>query len=246
MQVHPIQTTRISLNQRDLLALIDAHLHECSENSVLAITSKIVSICQGRTVQSSGVDRQRLIESESDLYLPPSASRYGVTLTIKENILSPNAGIDESNGDGYFILWPENPQKVVNSVRQHLCKRFGLRQVGVILTDSSPVPLRWGVNGVVVAHSGFAALNDYRGKPDLFGRALRMTTVNVANALAVAAVLIMGEGSESTPMALISDLPFVQFQSRNPSKKELAALRIDPADDLYAPLLTSVAWQKGG
>ena len=98
----------------------------------------------------------------------------------------------------------------------------------------------------VVAHSGFAALNDYRGKPDLFGRALRMTTVNVANALAVAAVLIMGEGSESTPMALISDLPFVQFQSRNPSKKELAALRIDPADDLYAPLLTSVAWQKGG
>lgn len=246
MHVNPIHTTRVSLDQRDLLALIDCHLPEFHENSVLAITSKIVSICQGRIVRSETVDRQRLIESESDRFLPPSASRYGVTLTVKGNILSPNAGIDESNGDGYFILWPHNPQKVVNDLRRHLCTRFALRHVGVILTDSSPVPLRWGVNGVVVAHSGFAAINDYIGKPDLFGRRLRMTTVNVANALAVAAVLVMGEGSESTPMAVISDLPFVHFQSRNPTKKELEALRIDPADDLYAPLLTSVDWQKGG
>ncbi len=171
-------------------------------------------------MRSEAVDRQRLIETESDLYLPPTASRYGVTLTVKDTILSPNAGVDESNGDGFFILWPQNPQKVVNQVRQHLCQRFGLHQVGVILTDSSPVPLRWGVNGVVMAHSGFAALNDYIGKPDLFGRPLRMTTVNVANALAVAAVLIMGEGNESTPMAIINDLPpLYAFNPATPLRK---------------------------
>lgn len=246
MRVDPIQTERITLDQRNLPELIDAFLPKLAENSVLAITSKIVAICQGRIVRSDKVDRQQLVEAESDRFLPPTASRYGVTLSIKDNLLTPNAGIDESNGDGFYILWPQNPQKVANSVRQQLCQRFSLQHVGVILTDSSPVPLRWGVNGVVVAHSGFAALNDYIGKPDLFGRPLRMTTVNVANALAVAAVLVMGEGDESTPMAMISELPFVKFQKRNPTKKELESLRIDPADDLYAPLLTSVDWQSGG
>jgi dihydrofolate synthase / folylpolyglutamate synthase len=97
----------------------------------------------------------------------------------------------------------------------------------------------------VLAHSGFRALNDYVGQKDLFGRALRMTKVNVMDALATSAVLVMGEGNESTPLALLDELPFVTFQAQPPSSDELKALRIALADDLYAPLLTKVDWQRG-
>jgi dihydrofolate synthase / folylpolyglutamate synthase len=95
-----------------------------------------------------------------------------------------------------------------------------------------------------LAHSGFQAINDYRGTPDLFGRPLRMTKVNVVDALATAAVVVMGEGNEQTPLALIRDISFVAFQDRNPTEEELQGLHIELDDDLYAPLLTSVPWQR--
>ena len=244
MNVNPIQTHSITTIENNLLAILATYVTQVEERSILAITSKIVSICQGRVAAHTGTDYQRLVENEADFFLPPSASRYHVTLTLKDNILTPNAGVDESNANGDYVLWPHEPQAVANDVRAWLRSHFGLRQVGVLITDSTPVPLRWGVTGVAIAHSGFLALNDYVGRTDLFGRKLRMTKANVANALAAAAVLVMGEGDEGTPMALISDLPFVQFQERNPTAEELQALHIDLHDDLYAPLLSGVEWQK--
>jgi F420-0:gamma-glutamyl ligase len=96
-----------------------------------------------------------------------------------------------------------------------------------------------------MAHSGFAAVNDYIGRPDIFGRTLHMTKVDVADALAAAAVLVMGEASEQTPLAVIGDLPFVRFQDRDPTPEELGSRWIDIEDDLYAPLLQAVPWRKG-
>jgi len=72
-----------------------------------------------------------------------------------------------------------------------------------------------------------------------------MTQANIMDALAVAAVLTMGEGKEQTPIAVIQDVSFVKFQQRNPTKKELKDLRIAMQDDLYAPVLKSVGWRKG-
>ena len=122
--------------------------------------------------------------------------------------------------------------------------KFKLKNLGVLITDSTTAPLRWGVKGIAIAHSGFSALNDYVGKPDLLGRKLKVTKVNVVDALAAAAVLTMGEGNEQMPLALIEDIPFVQFQDRNPTKKELEELRISLDDDLYSPLLKTVKWKK--
>jgi dihydrofolate synthase / folylpolyglutamate synthase len=244
MRIRPIQTHTISPSERDLFAVLDRHVPELTERSVLAITSKIVAICEGRVRPISGVDKRELIAEEAERYLPPDP-RYGVCLTIKHDMLIPTAGIDESNSDGHYVLWPSDAQEAANAVRAHLTRRFGLREVGVVITDSRTTPLRLGVTGVALAHSGFQALNDYVGKGDLFGRALRMTKVNVMDALATSAVLVMGEGDESTPLALLDELPFVSFQARDPSKEELAALRIPLEDDLYAPLLTRVDWQRG-
>jgi len=63
--------------------------------------------------------------------------------------------------------------------------------------------------------------------------------------LAAAAVLVMGESNEQTPLAVIEDMPFVKFQARDPSKKELEELKITIQEDLYAPLLKAVKWKKG-
>lgn len=245
MRVCAIKTRQITVQDRDLVAILDTHLTSLEERSVLVITSKIVSICQGRVIKLEDADKQALIEREADLFLLPGTSRYHASLTIKDNLLIPMAGIDESNGNGYYILWPVDLQKTASTVRAYLERRFARKQVGVIITDSTTMPLRWGVTGVALAHSGFLALNDYIGKTDIFGRTLQMTKVRVADALATAAVLVMGEGNEQTPLAVIDDVPFVTFQERDPSAEELQQLRIDMEDDLYAPLLQAVEWRRG-
>lgn len=245
MRVRAIQTKKITSRDRDLYTILDRYLSTLEERSVLAVTSKIVAICQGRMVEIERADKQALIAREADYYLPPGTSRYGASLTIKGNLLTPMAGIDESNGDGYYVLWPRAPQETANEIRAYLRDRFSCREVGVLLTDSRTTPLRWGVTGVALAHSGFLALNDYIGRGDLFGRPLRMTKVHVADGLAAAAVLVMGEGDEQTPLAVIDDLPFVAFQERDPTPEELEQLHIRMEDDLYGPLLAAVEWQKG-
>jgi dihydrofolate synthase / folylpolyglutamate synthase len=244
MRIQPIQTHAIPPSERDLFAIVDRYVKHVPERAVLAITSKIVAICEGRVLPMAGVDKRELIAEEAERYLPPDP-RYGVYLTLKQDMLIATAGIDESNADGHYVLWPSDSQATANAVRIHLAERFGLSEVGVVITDSRTTPLRLGVTGIALAHSGFQALNDYVGQKDLFGRALRMTKVNVMDALATSAVLVMGEGNERTPLALAEDLPFVTFQARDPSVEELQQLKVALDDDLYASLLTSVDWQRG-
>ena len=247
MKIFPIKTHKIRPGgKQNLFEVLDRYLKTLRERSIVVITSKIVSICQGRVVKIKKVDKKELIKKEAEYFLPSEESKYNITLTIKGNLLLPTAGVDKSNGAGYFILWPENPQETANQVRKYLGNRFSVKKVGVIITDSKTIPLRRGTTGVAIAHSGFFALNNYIGKPDIFGRKLKVTKANILDALAASAVLVMGEGKEQTPLAIIEDIPFVKFQNRDPSEKELQDFYLNMADDLYAPLLKSVKWQKGG
>lgn len=245
MQVSAIKTHKITSEDSDLFRILDQYISEIKENSILAVTSKIISIAEGRLVKIEEADKDELIEKESELYLPRSDNKYNISFTITNNILSASAGIDESNGNGFYILWPKDVQESANKIRGYLANKFGLKNVGVIITDSKTTPLRWGVTGIALAHSGFNALNDYIGKPDLFGRPFQFEKLNVADSLASAAVFEMGEGSEQTPLAIISDLKNIEFQDRNPSDEELESLKIDMKDDLFAPFLKNAAWQKG-
>lgn len=245
MKVFSIKTHKIRPDKQNLFEILDKYLVSLKERSIVVITSKIVSICEGRVAKIGKADKKELIKKEAEYFLPPEENKYNITLTVKGNLLVPTAGIDESNGAGYYILWPANPQKTANKVRQYLGERFSVKEVGVIITDSRTTPLRWGTTGVAIAHSGFSALNNYIGKPDIFGRKFKVQKANISDALAVAAVLVMGEGSEQTPLAIIEDVPFVKFQNRNPSEKEIKDFSIDMEDDLYGPLLKSVKWRKG-
>lgn len=215
------------------------------EKTVIAITSKIVSICEGQLIKIEDADKDELIKQESQWYLPRKINKYNISYAIVHNFLVGGAGIDESNGNGSYILWPKDPQKSANNAREFLQKKYKLKHIGVIITDSKANPLRWGVTAASIAYSGFKVLKNYIGTPDIFGRPFTFETLNIADALAASAGIVMGEGAEQTPLAVIEGIPHIEFQDRNPTEKEIKELKIEPEDDIYAPLLTSVTWLKG-
>ena len=242
MKVTPVKTQRVEANALTLHDLIASAIQTVPENSVVAITSKVVSLCEGNVLDPKMTDRDDIIEKEADLFLPKSGP-YDVYLTIKSNVLTPNSGVDESNANGYYVLWPEDPQASAQSCWRFIRERYNVKHVGVIITDSTTAPLKWGVTGICIAHCGFEAIHDKVGQKDLFERELRMTRVNVADALAAACVLCMGEADECTPLALAQDLPFVRFTDNPPSAMELDAMKISMDEDMYGRLLRCADWK---
>lgn len=245
MNIKPIKTEKITAGGPKLIDVINASVSECTQHSILVITSKIVSLCEGRVVKIGEQDKQSLIRDESSFYIPPEKSKYDISLTITRNILIPTAGIDESNGNGYYVLWPEDPQQTARDVRRYLADRFRLTHVGVLITDSKTAPLRLGTSGISLAYAGFSALKNYIDTPDLFGRNLKVTKANIADGIAAASVLVMGEGNEQTPLAMVTDVPFIYFHESMPTEKELKELYIPLEDDMYSPLIISAPWKKG-
>ncbi len=245
MKVTAYKTRKI-LPHDNLEEILTEYLpKDIPENSVVAVTSKIISLCEGRVAEDVDENRDRLVEEEAEYYLPRHSHKYDFCISIKNHTFVATAGIDRSNGDGKLVLWPKDPQKSANTIREYLVKTKGTRDIGVIVTDSKTSPLRWGVTGTCIAHSGFSALKSYIGVPDVFGRPLHFEKLNIAESLAASAVTVMGEGAEQTPLAVLEDLPFVKFEKRNPTEKELQDLQIKLEDDVFYPLLTSVKWKKG-
>jgi len=245
MVVKAVKTRKVVAGEGDLYALLDEYLPKIKDRSVVAITSKIVAICEGRVMPRDQITKDELIAAESEFYLPGGIGKMRHHFTITNNIIVASAGVDESNGDGNYVLWPKNPQRAANDIRSYLARRHGLKHVGVILTDSVIRMLRRGTTGIALSHSGFLAVRNYIGQPDLFGRPFAVTWANIADGLAASAVLVMGEGAEQTPLTVIEDVDFVKFQSRNPSSAELADLQISREEDLFAPFMDNLNWRRG-
>lgn len=245
MKIIPIQTRSALPPKDDLYELILDSVKDIPEQSIFVVTSKIVAIHQGRCIPVSDVeDKDEVIKWEAEKYLPRSdvPGEY-VMLTMKNNLLIPTAGIDESNAMGYYILWPSGLKEICKQIHEFLRREYRVKEIGVVITDSHTIPLRWGVMGISLAHSGFCPLKDYRGTKDIFGRRYQITLANVVDSIAAASVLVMGEGDEQTPLALVSDISFVRFGE---CEEEIPDLEIDPEIDIYAPLLKGVKWRKGG
>ncbi len=226
MHVKPIRTALFRPKQSLEPFLVD-HLPRLHEKDVVVVTSKIVALAQGRVVPNGAGAKEEWIRRESERVI----STPWCALTLKDSHWCPNAGIDESNADGSLILWPRDPFGVARRLRRKLMRHYRIQHLGVLITDSRIFPLRVGVTGVALGYAGFHGLRDYRGTLDLFGRALMMTQTNIADALATAAVLVMGEGEEQTPLAVIRRAPIEFCNKVDPSE-----LRMDPQQDLFAPV----------
>ncbi len=243
MQIRAIKTDKV-LPHDSLEILLDKALPSLEEETIIAITSKIVSLCEGRIVNIADVpDKKQLVHQEADAYLDTDIpSKYGISLTIKNDLLIPTAGIDESNGQDIYILYPENIPQSAARIWDYLRRRHRLKKLGVLITDSTTTPLRYGVTGIGIGWCGFAPLHSYIGQPDCFGRPLRVTKINILDALAASAVFVMGEGAEQTPIAVIQGAPYIDFADHPPTKEDLASVTIDLENDLYAPILTAAKW----
>ena len=247
MRIKAIKT-RIFKENENLVNFILEHIKKLPERSVLVVTSKIIALSEGRTKEidpalvtskvvalsegrtrelKSKKDKIKLIKEESDFALKTKQ----VWLTIKDGMVIANAGIDESNAKGKLILLPKNSFQSAAMLRKKLMQNFRLKNLGVLLTDSRLMPLRAGVVGVALGYAGFQGIKNYMDQKDIFGRVFKISKTDIADGLATAAVLCMGEGEERQPLALITQAPVV-FQSRV-NRRELI---IDPKEDISAPL----------
>lgn len=229
MQITASKTTLFKEGD-DLVKFITNHLPTIPEKSVLAVTSKIVALAERRTIAlTDNIKKEELIKAESEWATPTKWA----WLTIKDGILMASAGIDESNADGKYILLPKDSFVSAQNIRNALAKHYQLKNFGVVITDSHTAPLRKGVTGITLGYAGFKGLRDYTGEKDIFGREFKFSSVNIADSLAAAAVLTMGEGREQQPLALLTETP-VTFTNQEVDPAELL---IPLEDDTYLPFL---------
>lgn len=192
---------------------------------VVVCAQKVVSKAEGRRVDLSRVmpsPRARELAAQVDkdprlveLILAESARvvrcRPGVLIVEHRlGFVMANAGVDQSNvaheADGEFaLLLPEDPDASAARLREALEGRFDC-PLAVIVNDSFGRPWRRGSVGVALGCSGLPALLDLRGRPDLFGRRLRVTEVGLADEIAAAASLLMGQSDEGLPVVVMRGL----------------------------------------
>jgi len=184
---------------------------------VIVVASKIVSIAEGRLIPVNSVrpskfanllgakwniDKRfsQIIVDEADAIL---GGVNGFVLTIKHGILTPNAGVDQKNAPpGTVAAWPKSPDATADRVRVSIWKQFRAR-VGVEIVDSRVTALRMGTTGLAIGISGFSPVRDERGSKDIYGRVVRTTQTNVADDIASASHMVMGERDERVGLVLV-------------------------------------------
>ena len=213
---------------------------------VLVVAQKIVSKSEGRMVRLEDVNPSdqamelaqktakdpRLIElvlSESTEVL--RAVDELIIVAHKLGIVLANAGIDASNvappsDVEQVLLLPRDPDRSAQDYHERIKQRTGV-SVGIIINDSVGRAWRLGTTSLAIGVAGVTALEDHRGKPDLFGVSLKVSEEAVADELASAASLLQGQAAEKSPVVLIRG--FV-----SDSDRQTAASLIRPVDqDLF-------------
>ena len=200
---------------------------------MIVVTSKIVALAENRTaIIENAQTKEKMIRAESELVM---RTKY-VWLTVKDGMVMASAGIDESNANGKLILLPKNSFKTAGFLRNKLRRYYGVKDLGVLITDSRTLPLRAGITGVALGYAGFRGVKDYRDTPDLFGRKYTFSRTDVADSLATTAVFVMGEGSEQQPLAIIEKAP-IEFCDKIHRRE----LHIDIQKDMYQPLFSKLS-----
>ena len=233
MKVIPIKT-RIFKENEDLIKFITSNVKKLEENSILVVTSKIVALSLGRVViVKDEKEKEELIKRESQFAMRTKfvTHKKYVWLTIKDGMVLASAGID----DGKVILLPQDSFNSASFLRRKLLTHYKVKNLGVIISDSRILPLRAGIVGIALGYAGFKGVRDYRGTKDLFGRDLVFSRTDVADSLATSAVLLMGEGRECQPLAVITDSKTIFVNKINKNE-----LKIDPKDDFYQPLFEKI------
>jgi len=231
-----------------LIAALQRKAAPPRSRDVLVVTSKIVSKAEGRYLDLSTMEPgaralelaritgkdPRLVEAVLAEATEVIRAKPNVLIVAtRHGLILANAGIDQSNlateGRGpRVLLLPEAPDASAARIKARVDSQFGT-DVGVIVCDSAGRPWRLGTVGIAIGAAGVPALWDRRGEKDLAGRPLEITEVGFADAVAAAAVLVMGEAAEGRPAALVRGLDWGERAHARPA----ADLMRPKSEDLF-------------
>jgi coenzyme F420-0:L-glutamate ligase len=216
----PVRTERKSA-PFVLADLVDGLIgNQLVNGDVLVISSKFVAISEGRIIALDTVKKSQQAFRLSEMYnLPPELCELviresdeiiggvpGFILAIKDGLLTPNAGIDKSNIEhGKVVLYPRNAAESAENIMETMKFRRGL-EIGIVIADSRLMPTRRGTVGVAISSAGIEPILDLRGRPDLFGNILRVTSQAIADDLCSGAQLLMGEADDGVPIVIVKGL----------------------------------------
>jgi len=233
MQLFGVRTRLVKPND-DLVGIILEALTRqgltIDDGDVLVFASKVVSMVQGRlarldTISPSG-EAKRLAEKYeldsrfAEVVLSEADEVYGgvsgAVLTLKDGVLIANAGVDRKNAPmGSVVLWPENPHASAEKIRTEILERAD-RRIGVLIIDSRVTPLRMGTTGVAIGIAGFNPIRDCRAEKDLYGNRVLITRHALADDLAGAAHLVMGETAARMPAVFAKQVPISLTEEADP------------------------------
>jgi len=240
LEIIPIKTEReigVDVNLVDLIL----ELSEINDGDVLVFSQKIVSKNEGRMLSLSSVNPSlladgicssygkdpRLIElilSESERIV---RMENGIIIVkTKHGFVCANAGIDESNvQDGYATLLPKDPDKSAILLKERIEQKTG-KNIAVIISDTFGRPFRLGQTDVAIGIAGLEPILDYNGKPDTFGKIMRVTAIAVADEICSASELVMGK-VEKCPIVIVRNYSY------NFSNAKIQELLRTEHDDLF-------------
>jgi coenzyme F420-0:L-glutamate ligase/coenzyme F420-1:gamma-L-glutamate ligase len=214
----------------DLAGLIFASVQKAgltlTDDDIVVIAQKIVSKAEGRFVRLAGVTPSARAKELAEITGKPAKQveviledtaeviRARKDVLIVEHqlgFISANAGVDHSNvsrEEGVLLRLPQAPDASARAIRQRLAELSGACPP-VLIIDSHGRPWRKGIVGVTIGLSGLASVQDLRGTPDLFGQPLQDTDVGLADQIASAASLVMGQAAEGCPVVIVRGLSFL-------------------------------------
>ncbi|MFW9956842.1 MAG: coenzyme F420-0:L-glutamate ligase [Candidatus Odinarchaeota archaeon] len=254
--VYPIKTRIITENDNLLDVLLEGLAStgmEIQDNDIITVAETPLGTTEGRVVKLTDVqvsqeatklaEKYELLPEVAQLIIEEADDILGgiphVVLTIKNNTLMANAGIDKSNvPPGFASLLPLDARVSAEKLREEVKKRLG-KVIGVMVIDSRTQPLRLGNIGMALGVAGFRPVADDRGRKDLFGNELRITRRAIADNLASACTAVMGESNESVPAALIRDAP-AEFVNQSFDSSEMW---ISPSECMYMAIFDQ--WRRG-
>lgn len=230
LQLIPLSDIPLIQPGDDLAGLIFASVQKAgltlTDDDIVVIAQKIVSKAEGRFVRLAGVTPSARAKELAEITGKPAKQveviledtaeviRARKDVLIVEHqlgFISANAGVDHSNvsrEEGVLLRLPQAPDASARAIRQRLAELSGACPP-VLIIDSHGRPWRKGIVGVTIGLSGLASVQDLRGTPDLFGQPLQDTDVGLADQIASAASLVMGQAAEGCPVVIVRGLSFL-------------------------------------
>ena len=242
IQIIPVKIKEDIQPSDDIIALIlSSSKTSIDDGDVIVISQKIISKKEGRVVNLNSVIPSELSVGISSAYekdprlveaILSESKRivrmeHGVIIVeTNHNFICANAGIDESNVEkGFATLLPVDPDKSAKKIRDAVLQITG-KNTAVIISDTFGRPFRLGQTDHAIGIAGIESIKNYEGKPDTFGKIMRVSAIAIVDELCAAAELVMGK-TEKSPVAIIKNY---SFESKNDS---ISSIIRDEDEDLF-------------